>query len=311
MADIDKYISQIFSEVKKLEKRDPGCTIAYRGEAKDYKKTKLMPSIFRDSSYVKKEEKLFQLLKDYGVTDENASITNVLIESQHYVEISRVLDITFSATSALFFACSSKNNEDEPGIVYVFGFPEYVSPHSSFIESYYDKNGETLAYHHNFKIVSHAQENERIISQKGGFIFFQGNDFVPLNDIYYREVIIEADDKKTILTQLDTLFGINEATIYPDRGRVAKEIVKPKFEAISATEDELSIRNEIHNAFSRLRYEAQMELYEKKFNRTLFMRKLRKERIDLINYVNEQCSDDKKEYIELIESEYLVLGGCR
>ena len=86
----------------KIKKRDSKCNIAFRGESKDHGKTKLMPSIFRNSSYVEKEKKLFQLLKDYGVTEENASQTNVLIEAQHYVEISRALDITFSVISALF-----------------------------------------------------------------------------------------------------------------------------------------------------------------------------------------------------------------
>ncbi len=309
MPDIDKYISLIYSEVKELEKRDPNCTIAYRGEPKDYKDTKLMPSIFRNPSYVKKEEKLFQLLKDYGVTDENAPITNVLIESQHFVEISRVLDITFSAISALFFACSSDTNANEAGIVYVFGFPEYVSPHSSFIERYFTKNGQTISYHHNFKIVSHAQENERIISQKGGFIFFQGDDFIPLNSIYYREIKIEAEDKENILKRLDTLFGVNEATIYPDRGRVAKKIVKPKFEAISDNEDELSIQNEICNAFERLKYEAKMEKYEGRYDRTVFLRRLRKEKNDLLVYVDAQDCQDKNEYVQLIKSKYCSLGG--
>ena len=53
-----------------------------------------------------------------------------------------------------------------------------------------------------------------------------------------------------------------------------------------------------------------MEIYEKKHDNTLFLRKLRKEKHDLIDYVNRQCDDDKNEYIQLIESEYILLGGC-
>ena len=69
---------------------------------------------------------------------------------------------------------------------------------------------------------------ERIINQKGGFIFFQGTSCDPLDPVYYKEVVIEADDKEKILRELDILFGVNEATIYPDRDKVAKKIVKPK-----------------------------------------------------------------------------------
>lgn len=252
---------------------------------------------------------MFQLLKDYGVTEENASQTNVLIEAQHYVEISRALDITFSVISALFFACSSERNINEDGRIFVFGFPEYVSPHSKFIEDYYEKG--IGSYIHNFKVVSHAQENERIINQKGGFIFFQGTSFVPLNPVYYKEIVIKADDKEKIMRELDILFGVNEATIYPDRDKVAKKIVKPKFEEITPTEDDLSIQNEIQNAFSRLKYETMIERYEKAYNQTVFLRKLRKERADLLAYVSELEEDKgtKDDLIKLINSQYFILGG--
>lgn len=309
MKSVDGYIGDVLKTVEKLKKRDPKCNIAFRGESKDYGKTKLMPSIFRDVSYVGKEKKLFQLLKDYGVTEENASQTNVLIEAQHYVEISRALDITFSVISALFFACSSERNMSEDGRIFVFGFPEYVSPHSKFIEDYYEKG--IGSYIHNFKVVSHAQENERIINQKGGFIFFQGTSFVPLNPVYYKEIVIKADDKERIMRELDILFGVNEATIYPDRDKVAKKIVKPKFEEITPTEDDLSVQNEIQNAFSRLKYETMIERYEKTYNQTVFLRKLRKERADLLTYVSELEEDKgtKDDLIKLINSQYFILGG--
>ena len=307
---VDAYIGDVLKVVNQLKKRDPKCNIAFRGESKDYGESKLKPSIFRESSYVEKEKKLFQLLKDYGVTEENASQTSVLIDAQHYVSISRALDITFSVIPALFFACSSERNKDKDGRVYVFGFPEYVSPHSKFIEDYYEKG--IGSYTHNFKVVSHAQGNERIINQKGGFVFFQGTSFVPLSSVYYKEVKINHCDKERILQELDILFGINEATIYPDRDKVAKKIVEPKFKEITSREDDLSIQNEITNAFSRLRYEAIIERYEKTFNQTIFLRKLRKERADLYTYISELKLEkaDEEDMIKLIDSQYIILGGC-
>lgn len=308
MKSIDKYIREILEQVEALKKRDPVCNIAFRGESKDYGKTRLMPSIFRNPEYIQKEQKLFQLLKDYGVTDEHASHTDMIIEAQHYVAISRVLDITFSIIPALFFACQS--NLDEKGKVYVFGFPEYISPHSEFIEKYYE-DGKSKAYIHNFKVISHAKENERIISQKGGFIFFQGAAFVPINPIYYKVVDIDAEDKKELLDKLNLLFGENKATLFPERGRTAENLVKPKFVEITTTEDEISIYNEVLNAFARIRYEAKMEKKEGRFDSIAFGRRIRKEKMDLISFITE--SDEKKEekqkLLKLIETQYLVLGG--
>lgn len=55
MKSVDGYIGDVLKTVEKLKKRDSKCNIAFRGESKDYGKTKLMPSIFRDISYVGKE----------------------------------------------------------------------------------------------------------------------------------------------------------------------------------------------------------------------------------------------------------------
>ena len=308
MKTFDKYISDILKEVESLKKRDPNCNIAFRGESKDYGRTKLMPSIFRNSEYIQKEKQLFQLLKDYRITDAKASYTDMLIEAQHYVAISRVLDITFSIIPALFFACQT--NFDDVGKIYVFGFPEYISPHSEFIEKYY-KGGYKKAYIHNFKVISHAQENERIISQKGGFVFFQGTAYVPINPIYYKDISINPEDKKDIIEKLYVLFGENKATLFPERGIMAEDIVKPKFSEITATEDDISIYNEIKSAFERIRYEAKMEKIEGTFDAVSFGRRLRKEKLDLKNYIYELSEDNevKEKLLQSIDTHYLLLGG--
>ena len=308
MKKIEYYIEQIHNMVVDLRNRDENCNIAFRGEPMDYGRTKLMPSIFRNLEYIGKEKKLFQLLKDYGVTDEKATQADMLIEAQHYVAISRALDITFSIIPAIYFACCSHPEKDAR--VYVFGFPEYVSPHSDYIKNYYD-GYEKNAYIHNFKVISHTLENERIINQKGGFIFFQGKDFVSINPIYYKEVIIKAEDKEQIMKDLDLLFAINEATIYPDRDRIAKQIVKPKFEIITSAEDEISIDKEIESAFSRMIYEVRMEKKEGIYNQIGFLRRLRKEKNDLYSFImkSDKKNNQKEELKKLVDKKIKLLGG--
>lgn len=312
MKTIDKYIKEIINEVDNMKKRDSKCTIAYRGENKDYGDTKLMPSLFRNHSYIEKEDKLFYLLKDYAVTAENASQADLLIEAQHYVAISRALDITFSILPALYFACCESNLDnsidENDGIVYVFGFPEYVSPHSNFIDEYYKRRG-LCTYAHNFKVISHSMENERIINQKGGFIFFQGTVFVPINPIYYKEIKIKFEDKQQILKYLDVLFGVNKASLFPDKNNIANLVVKPKFEEIKATEDEFSIQNEIVNAFNRISYEARMEKLDCVYDDTSFGRRLRKENADLKSYIKGLCKEDQEDYLAFVDSQYKLLGG--
>ena len=227
---IIKYLNEVSKKIEILTKRNnmesQECYLfAFRGESRDYERTKLMPSLFRDSSYVSKEKYLFELLGDYGViTDKQNGYIEKAIEAQHYVAISRMLDITFSVLPALYFACSSENNKEEDGKVYVFCFPEHYSPHSKYIETFYSEmlGGKDVAYSKNFKVVSHSYSNERIKAQNGGFIFFQGKEFSPISSIYYETISISKDDKNYVLKDLNLLFGINEATIYPDKERRAK-----------------------------------------------------------------------------------------
>ena len=68
---IFKYIEKIQETLEKIENfqrkhTDEKILVAFRGEPRDYKKTKLMPSIFRSSETLNKESYLFELMSDYG-----------------------------------------------------------------------------------------------------------------------------------------------------------------------------------------------------------------------------------------------------
>lgn len=157
-----QYIKEIRDKMENLEESQKSYTdektlIAFRGEPRDFGKTKLMPSIFREPDMINKESYIFELMSDYNVLDSKKTrIIDKAIESQHYVAISRMLDITFSILPALYFACSNPNELDKDGRVYVFCFPEHYSPHSAYLEAFYNNlmnDKDNITYSKNFKVI--------------------------------------------------------------------------------------------------------------------------------------------------------------
>lgn len=293
------YLQKISDKVNLLKNRNniigqENLLIAFRGESKDYGKTKLMPSLFRNSEYVLKEKYLFELLGDYDVINDtkNRNIERA-IEAQHYVSISRMLDITFSVLPALYFCCESESNKSMDGIIYIFAFPEHYSPHSKYIEDFYSEilEGKDIAYSKNFKVVSHSFYNERVKSQNGGFIFFQGREFSPINDIYYESFEINSADKEEILNELNFMFAVNESTIYPEKENRAK-LAKIKFESGKYSIKELTVNSEINIFFDRIQYESEIYKNKDEFDKNNYLRILRKEKSDLLSYINEKINQD-------------------
>ena len=314
------YITQIKEKVAELSSRHRAFLkteplIAFRGESNDYGDTKLTPSLFRDSSYVAKESHLFELFCDYNIVDPKASNIEKAIETQHYASISRMLDISFDVLVALYFACTHPDEHD--GYVYVFAFPEHYSPHSKYIEEFYTNvlEGKHIAYSRNFKFFSHSVTNDRIKAQKGGFIFFPGKEFHPINDCYYERILISKNHKREILEDLEALFQITKATLFPEKDKVA-EIITNKFKGNIYTTKSVSLENEIESFFSRIDYELKiLHLKGKTADKKRVMRWLRKEQDDLINYTEQQISShiseltdaEQEKVIQTIKNNFSVL----
>lgn len=314
------YITQIKEKVAELSSRHRAFLkteplIAFRGESNDYGDTKLTPSLFRDSSYVAKESHLFELFCDYNIVDPKASNIEKAIETQHYASISRMLDISFDVLVALYFACTHPDEHD--GYVYVFAFPEHYSPHSKYIEEFYTNvlEGKHIAYSRNFKVFSHSVTNDRIKAQKGGFIFFPGKEFHPINDCYYERILISKNHKREILEDLDALFQITKATLFPEKDKVA-EIITNKFKGNIYTTKSVSLENEIESFFSRIDYELKiLHLKGKTADKKRVMRWLRKEQDDLISYTEQQISShiseltdaEQEKVIQTIKNNFSVL----
>lgn len=314
------YITQIKEKVAELSSRHRAFLkteplIAFRGESNDYGDTKLTPSLFRDSSYVAKESHLFELFCDYNIVDPKASNIEKAIETQHYASISRMLDISFDVLVALYFACTHPDEHD--GYVYVFAFPEHYSPHSKYIEEFYTNvlEGKHIAYSRNFKVFSHSVTNDRIKAQKGGFIFFPGKEFHPISDCYYERILISKNHKREILEDLEALFQITKATLFPEKDKVA-EIITNKFKGNIYTTKSVSLENEIESFFSRIDYELKiLRLKGKTADKKRVMRWLRKEQDDLINYTEQQISShiseltdaEQEKVIQTIKNNFSVL----
>ncbi|MBD5462595.1 MAG: FRG domain-containing protein [Lachnospiraceae bacterium] len=302
------YLKKITEKVKSLCDRherysDSHHLLAFRGESRDYGKTSLMPSLFREREYVLKEKYLFELLGDYGFLDSQIS-RNVdrAIEAQHYIAISRMLDISFSVLPALYFACSSNNKLD--GRLYIFCFPEHYSPHSEYIEEFYSKvfKEDNITYSSNFKVISHSFSNERIKAQVGGFIFFPGMEYKRINSIYYEAVDIKACDKKDILEELEILFHISKASLFPEKEELAL-VIKDKFVHGDYHNKKITVEKEVEAYFERVEYELAMMIRGDKESipdKITILRYLRKEEDDLLRYIlnNEDKLKESKTLVQ-------------
>ncbi len=302
-----RYLKEITEKAKSLCDRhekysDAHHLLAFRGESRDYGKTSLMPSLFREREYVLKEKYLFELLGDYGFLNNQVS-RNVdrAIEAQHYIAISRMLDISFSVLPALYFACCSNGEQD--GRLYVFCFPEHYSPHSEYIEEFYSKvfQEDNITYSSNFKVFSHSFSNERIKAQVGGFIFFPGMEYKRINSIYYEKVDIKSCDKKEILENLETLFHISESSLFPEKEKLAL-VIKDKFVHGDYRNKKITVEKEVEAYFERVEYELAMVVRsdgEFRLSKIGMLRYLRKEEDDLLRYIAN--NKDKLENNDVLE----------
>ena len=261
---LQKIIEEIYSKIEEFEEKDDNqeFTFCFRGEAEDYKATKLTPTLFREKKIGGSipDKELINLITDYKIVDDkNLNPLSKAIEGQHFLALSRLLDITFSILPSIFFASSSAKDKD--GYIYIFRFPKAYSPSSNYINKYYEKliNGEIVPYYQNFKVLSHVQSNERIKLQSGGFILFPGERIKPIPESYYRKICIDKALKKKILEELDNFYNINMSTIYPEKDK-KKDLIKKR---LSLMKENLTIKNkdnffyesEIEDALNRIKFE--------------------------------------------------------
>lgn len=310
---IENKIREIYEEISNLKEilGEGEYIYCFRGESADYGATKLTPTLFRNkvTEGGLPDRELINLIADYQISD--PGITSNLaraIEGQHFIALSRLLDITFSIIPALYFACS--DNEEKNGYVYIFRFPRAFSPSSTYINTFYDKmiSRQITPYANNFKVLAHMQSNERIKSQSGGFILFPGDEAIRIPDIYYSKVEIRESEKKEILNELDLFFGMNESVVYPQKDKKRDVIIKKLSmisEEVNCFEFEKAFYSiEIEEALERIRFEI-IVLLKKGNKRKDLLRVLRKEKHELFDYLlkllNFDSDFDFRKYEKIVD----------
>lgn len=326
---VNEVISDISSAIQELsngKSNTEDYIYCFRGEGQDYKGSKLTPTLFRAIGSRKSipDMELIDLLSDYNVVDANDRKNLAKsIAGQHFLSLSRLLDITFSMLPAIYFASSSSDDED--GIVYVFQFPKAFSPSSMYINQYYDKliNRELAPYYQNFKVLTHAQWNDRIKAQSGGFVLFPGSRVKQIPDCYFKAVIIPKNQKKQIVDELRTYFGMEDAIIYPEKDK-KRNLILDKLQLIK---DELGMfendvsfyEHEIREALTRIEYEIATRIngtnnqsnnvqssHSNNNPKIGYMRLLRKEQQDLLSYIKGLwINDDEKDKLRVYVNEYI------
>ena len=141
----------------------------------------------------------------------------ILAQLQHYGAATCLIDFSYSAQVALWFACksnskASQDSENPPnGKVFAVyhgssDFEEIKSDSLSRKINAFLQDGESSRLYH----WQPRQQNNRIIAQQSIFLFGR-YEFNP-----YDECVIEGNSKQKILTELQQVSGITEAMLFPD-----------------------------------------------------------------------------------------------
>ena len=142
----------------------------------------------------------------------------ILAELQHYGAATCLIDFSYSAQIALWFACQSRQDSENPPNGKIFAV-HHRSSHFEEIKSdsltkkineFLQDSERSQLYHW-----QPQQQNNRIIAQQSIFLFGR-YEF----DAYDECIILESN-KQDILTELEQISGIDEAMLFPDFSKFA------------------------------------------------------------------------------------------
>jgi len=184
------------------------------------------------------------------------SSLNTAIDAQQGGFPSRLLDVSYNALIALYFATEYKEYEKitSDAVVTIYNIEEIYIPGAHNSEALFEdiiKPNSSLKNLHissfNHKLIDHTNKNERIKAQQGAFILFQGKEYRPIPEIMYKKLLINKKYIRDIHKDLDTIFGINIGKIYPEPYNQI-ELMKKRNHLINNTN--YSIENEFKIALS-------------------------------------------------------------
>lgn len=113
--DIQEFVKEILNF--NIDNDD---VLYFRGEGRDYKETALQPSIYRNPKHLENEHCIYreiQRFNDYEFTVDKSAFDR-LSRMQHYTTLTRLIDLSEDALTALHFAISTRQCSDD-AVVYV------------------------------------------------------------------------------------------------------------------------------------------------------------------------------------------------
>jgi hypothetical protein len=118
-------VGSVRTFLTEMERFEPekGFTYFFRGHSRF--SHRLVPSIYRDPSWIANEDVLFKelVLRCPNDFSGQESTFQSLVKMQHYSLPTRLLDITANPLVALYFACEHEGSQRESGEVVVFRIP--------------------------------------------------------------------------------------------------------------------------------------------------------------------------------------------
>lgn len=264
VSDYIFHINQIREAYKKKEKGD--FITVFRGECEQHL-TAGMPGLFRNNTYKINpfyERNLLYELSSNKIA--NGEFLEKAFEAQHDEYPSRLLDVTYNALVALYFATtpyyknhkSEDETDDKNGVVFIYFVKNIYSASSECINKTFDaiinqEDNQFIfeeAFQGNHKFVDHMKVNQRIAVQQGAFILFQGREYKEIPERKYQAIVIR--NKASIRKELNDLFGINTGFIYPEPYNLVSSIT---YKAKIAKNTNFSLENEIRGFMDNMKEE--------------------------------------------------------
>ncbi|MDA1881004.1 MULTISPECIES: FRG domain-containing protein [Bacillus] len=304
-------IAEYIQEISKLIQNNEA--YVYRGENKIFP-TSCVPNIFRENRRLSNfsfEKNILNKIRSEGL-DTNQSYLLTAIEAQHGGFPSRLLDISYNSLIALHFAVTPFYNsqeqadDDKDGQVIIIKIEDMLSPSSTELGELYANEllnnqsikNRMLLLAHQHKMVDFYSKNQRIKAQQGGFIIFYGNEFRPLPEYMLQRIIIPSTAKSLIRDELDLLFGISNAYVYPESNNLVARIIKSTDRY--ANFDTFNNRAEIDKVLRKFKYNLQHYIGE--------ALKLREQILEHVNSLKEMLEDKDastlKKYCEKFHIDY-------